>query len=332
MSYTPPVTPPVTPPDTPSEAPPDASTGAATEVVALRAQVARLQRQLAAAQLLEDAALAAAQAAVPANKGVQTASQLAMAVDLAGIALWRHDLATDRVHYNALGYALLELEPSADGWPLLELRQRMHPDDLPLVVASVEQVLSSTEPVDLEVRFRRGRGGWRPLLTRRVVQRDHNGQPLAFLGVAMDISERVEQTHRTDELRRRFELVTRTAGIGHWSLERGAAKAHWSEPLRSLFGLDDRAELPSPAEWLTRWVHPADRAATQARFARWMRKRHAAVDMSFRVVRPDGQVRQVITHSRREAGIHGPLLFGVVIDVTERPPLADVPEYRRSTA
>jgi PAS domain S-box-containing protein len=131
-------------------------------------------------------------------------------------------------------------------------------------------------------------------------------------------SERVEHTRRTDELRRRFELVTHAAGIGHWSLERGAAKAHWSAPLRSLFGLAEQAALPSPAEWFTRWVHPADRATTQTRFARWMRSRQPAVDMSFRVLRADGQVRQVITHSRRESGEPGPLLFGVVIDVTEQ--------------
>ena len=279
----------------------------AAQVLALQAEVARLKDLLARATAPGAAA-----------RGTDTASQWAMAVDLAGILLWRHDLATDRVHYNDPGSALLGLEPSSDGVPLQQVRGLMHPEDHPRVVASVERVLSSRNPVDLEVRFRRSDGGWRPLLTRRAVQRDHEGRPVAYLGVAIDISERVDQTRRTDELRRRFELVTRTAGIGHWSLERGAAKAHWSEPLRSLFGLDDQAELPSPAEWFARWVHPADRATTQSRFARWMRSREAVVDMSFRVLRPDGQVRQVITHSRRESGEPGPLLFGVVIDVTDQ--------------
>jgi len=274
------------------------------ELQALRAEVARLQGMLDApmGQRLE----------------VQAQAQWVMAADLAGITVWRHELATDHVHYNAHGFALLNLEPRADGVPLDQIRRLMHPDDLPRVVASVHRVLMTPGPVDLEVRFRRAGGGWRPMLTRRVVQRDAHGLPVAFLGVALDISERLAQDRRADDLHRRFELVTRTAGIGHWSLERGAAKAHWSEPLRSLFGLDSQAELPSPAEWFSRWVHPADRAATQARFAHWMRSREPVVDMHFRVLRPDGQVRQVVTHSRRESRDQGPLLFGVVIDVTEQ--------------
>ena len=131
-------------------------------------------------------------------------------------------------------------------------------------------------------------------------------------------SQLAQQKRLADDLRRRFDLVTRTAGIGHWSLDRGAAKAHWSEPLRSLFGLDENIELPSPAEWFARWVHPVDRATTQASFTRWVRSREPLADMHFRILRPDGQVRQVITHSRRESGDQGPMLFGVVIDVTEQ--------------
>ena len=274
------------------------------ELQALRAEVARLRGLLG----------------VPLGERLEAESQAqcVMAVDLAGISVWRHELATDRVHYNAHGFALLNLEPRADGVPLDQVRRLMHPDDLPRVVASVDRVLMTPGPVDLEVRFRRADGGWRPMLTRRVVQRDAQGQAVAYLGVALDISERLGQDRRADELNRRFELVTRTAGIGHWSLERGAAKAHWSEPLRSLFGLDPQAELPSPAEWFARWVHPADRVATQGRFARWMRSGEPVADMHFRVLRPDGQVRQVVTHSRRESGEQGPLLFGVVIDVTEK--------------
>ena len=272
------------------------------EVLALRAEVARLQAMLA----------------WPTGQGLEARAQWAMAVDLAGIAVWRHDLATDRVHYNAHGYAMLGLPPHAEGVHIHAVRRLIHPDDLPDVVASTQRVLLSSAPLDLEVRFRRAGGGWRPLLTRRVVQRDPHGQPLAYLGVALDVSERRDQNRRADELHRRFELVTRTGGIGYWSLERGAATAHWSEPLRSLFGLEAQAELPTPAEWFSRWVHPADQADTQARFARWMRGREPVADMHFRVLRPDGQVRQVVTHSRRESGEHGPLLFGVVIDVTEQ--------------
>ena len=297
---------------------PSAFNALPAEVLELQAEAVRLRALLAENQAQLDALRGTVPQSRPAAKDAAIASQLDMALELAGVVIWRHELDTDLVRFNALGCALLDFDPGVDGVPLQDVRRRIHPDDLPAVVASAARVLASKEPLDQEVRFRRRDGGWRPMLTRRVLQRDGHDRPVAYLGVALDISDRLEQTRRTDELRRRFELVTRTAGIGHWSLERGAAKAHWSEPLRSLFGLDEQTELPTPAEWFTRWVHPADRAATQARLARWVRSRQPVVDMSFRILRPDGQVRQVITHSRRESGEHGPLLFGVVIDVTQQ--------------
>jgi PAS domain S-box-containing protein len=248
----------------------------------------------------------------------ELASQLALAVDLAHIAIWHHDLATDRVQCNAQAWALLDLPPSAEGRPIADLLSLAHPDELAQVMDSADAALASDRPTDMEARYRRRDGTWRTVLTRRAVQRDAEGRPLALLGVALDITDRIDESRRAAELGRRFELATRTAGIGWWSMEGPGDRAQWSDQLRELHGLAAGEPVPRLKEWLARFVHPADLEAVRQRFAVWTRSGRRNLESDFRIVRSDGQVRHLITHSRVEGGDPSPLLFGLVIDVTER--------------
>ena len=245
-------------------------------------------------------------------------SQLTLAVNLGGIAIWRHDLASGRIHANLQGWRALGLAPRADGMGLEELRDLVHPDDRALVSASVEEALSSTQPVDVEARYRHGDGSWHAQLVRRMVLRDAAGQPVAFLGVALDISERREQRRRAEEMQRRFETVTRAAGIGHWLQEPGRDTATWSDQLLAMHGLPPGTQAPNSKQWLNDFVHPDDAPRVRDSAYRWLHSGEQSLELSYRARRVDGKVRQLLSHSQREAGANGPLLFGVVIDLTER--------------
>ncbi len=244
-------------------------------------------------------------------------AQMALSIDLGQIAFWRHDLATNRMHYNAQAFEVLGIPPRADGLSIEEVRATIHPDDLPGVVASAEQALATGLPVDLDARYRRSDGSWRTVMTRRVLQRDAQGRPVAFVGLALDVTDRVEAQRQSDELAQRFELVTRVAGIGYWSKRLRDERARWSSELRRVFGLEERAPVPQHEDWLARHVHPDDRARVTQAFRLWIKNGREHVSAEFRILRCDGQVRQVLTQSRLETAGADPLLFGVVIDVTE---------------
>ena len=259
-------------------------------------------------------------------------SQLALAATLSQVAIWRHDLATDRVHYNDQAWRLLGLAPRPQGLGIEEIRALTHPEDLPRVIESNALALRNSEPADLHVRYRQPDGRWRHVLTRRVLQRDAAGRPIAFLGVALDITERIEHERRAEAATRRFELVTRAAGIGYWEYEVGAERGRWSPELRALYALPDAEPVPTRSEWLARFVHPDDRSAVHRRLAQWMQGPEESLDLPMRILRPDGSVRHVATHTRRIAGTgagaaaartsgEGPAgasLFGIAIDLTER--------------
>jgi PAS domain S-box-containing protein len=245
-------------------------------------------------------------------------SQLSLAVELGNIALWRHDLCSGRIHYNTRGWQIMGMSPSNEGLDLAQARALVHPDDLHLVVDTVRRALSEDRPVDLEFRLRRPDGEWRHIMSRRSVERDASGQPVAFSGVSLDVTDRAGQARRAEEISRRFELLTGAAGIGYWEFEDGAERPFWSEPLRALHGLQPDEAVPSFGEWLGHWVHPADRQAVWQQFDDWRPSGRDDFSLGLRLIRQDGAVRHVMIHARAGGAPHRRLQYGLVIDLTER--------------
>ena len=259
----------------------------------------------------------------------EIASQLGLAETLAGLVVWRHDLDQDRLTFNAAGTALFAGVLDGDSVDATVLRSWVHPDDQGAVHAAAAAVLGAELHTDLVVRYLLPRGpgesGTREvhLMTRRVVQRNAQGEPLAVLGVGLDITERATATRHARELRDRFELATRTAGIGYWAREGQNERAEWSDQMRALHGLPADAPVPTLKEWLQHFVHPEDQALVRERFRVWLTGLAPQADAELRVVRTDGAVRHLRTHSLQERGGAVPLLFGIAVDVTERR-LADI--------
>ncbi|RVU46495.1 hybrid sensor histidine kinase/response regulator [Rubrivivax rivuli] len=251
------------------------------------------------------------------NSLAEAQSALALAVDLGNIAVWRHDLATQRMHYNAQAYRVLDIPPRPEGLSIDEVREFIHPDDLPRVLASAQRALQVPGPTDMEARYRRADGSWRQVMTRRVLQRDALGQPQAFIGVAMDVTAQHEEQRQAAETKRRFALATEAAGIGYWMAERNATPT-WNAPMRAMFALPPGEPPLTLGAWLTRCVHPDDRAEVQQHFEAWLRSREPSHDLTLRALRPDGSVRHLATHTRIERETDPPVMFGIIIDLTER--------------
>ena len=243
-------------------------------------------------------------------------AQLKLAVDLGKIAIWRHDLRTGRMHYSDLAFELLGLPPRPEGLSIDEVRSFIHPDDIPLVLASAEQALASREPTDMEARYRRSDGSWRYVLTRRVVERNARGEPIAFVGVALDMTERVEHLRHAEELARRLDAASRAAGVGIWTT--AADGADWNAEMFQLF---DRCEPPQPptfGRWLCESVHPDDRERVGAQAHAYFLSGDHAFDIEFRALRRDGSVRWIVMRADIDRVHPGPRrVLGIAMDVTE---------------
>ena len=245
-------------------------------------------------------------------------AQLKMAIELGKIAIWRHDLRTGRMYYSDRAFELLGMPPRPEGLAIDEVRAFIHPDDIPLVIASAEQALASTEPTDLEARYRRIDGTWRYVLSRRVVERDEAGTPIAFVGVALDMTERVEHLRRAEELARRLEAASRAAGVGIWTTTIGPGSADWNAQMFELFECCPGPLPPSFGQWLASSVHADDRERVRTQAKDYFVRGEGPFEIEFRALRRDGGVRWIVMRSDIDrVHVDRRRILGVAMDVTE---------------
>ena len=230
-----------------------------------------------------------------AQSATELESQLALAAQLGEITIWRHDLASARMHYNAQGWKTLGMAPRPEGLTLEQARALIHPVDLPRVIASAEAAMRSPDPVDLEARYRHADGSWRLQHIRRTVLRDEQGQAIAFLGVALDITDSRRSNQALRMASERMVLAAQGAGLGTWEQDLQSGELIWSDQMWSLRGFEPRPGSMS-AEQRSVCVHPDDLAAVLQRMEHGMAE-GSTLSQEFRVVWPDGQVRWLASRS-----------------------------------
>jgi len=115
---------------------------------------------------------------------------------------WDWNVQTQQFEVSArweemLGYRAGEMNVSLSNWSNL-----VHPDDLPVAMASIQRHLSGNSAShEAEFRARAKSGEWRWILTRgRIVQHSADGRPLIMSGTHTDITDR-----------KKFELAQREA-------------------------------------------------------------------------------------------------------------------------
>jgi len=248
-------------------------------------------------------------------------AQLDLALSVSGIGLWRFDLGTHRMHYDARGQAILQRFMDADGVALEEVRSWIHPDDLPAVQEAFAQTLAHGGPIDTRTRYRHADGSWRMVLTRRVLQRDERGQPQAIVGVGLDVTEQDRQVAHALELAQRLDTAAEAAHIGLWSALFDGSAPEWNAYMYTLLGHDPCAPPLTLGDALRRYVHPADREhVAQVALSFVNASAPATVDLEMRIARGnDGRQRWIQTRGRQMLDADGQRrAYGVMLDVTEQ--------------
>jgi diguanylate cyclase (GGDEF)-like protein/PAS domain S-box-containing protein len=117
-------------------------------------------------------------------------------------APWDYDLVTEEVYYSERWWRMLGYQPgqlAADKYLWLTLT---HPEDKPVVIAFMRQLLDHSEPNEsysIEFRLRHRDGHYVPVLSRGFVLRDGSGKPLRISGTNTDLTERKAAERRIYE-------------------------------------------------------------------------------------------------------------------------------------
>ncbi|MDP3824216.1 MAG: PAS domain-containing protein [Burkholderiales bacterium] len=245
------------------------------------------------------------------------AAELGKALQLAKISVWRIDLESQRIHFNEAGYGPGGRGPRVDHTSVEQNLALVHPDDVQGLLTASTQAAQSDGVVDVEARYRRANGEYRHMLTRRVAEQDANGRVIALLGMSMDQTVQITERERAHALARRIELVAEAAGVGIWSVEPATGAVEWNAQMFAIYGRPPEHGVPALSVWLGELVHPEDRGwivALQDDALEW---KSDVLEIEFRLLRPDGSLRWVVSRSRREWRDGRALHAGVQLDTTE---------------
>jgi PAS domain S-box-containing protein len=245
-------------------------------------------------------------------------TEFELAVDLAKIVIWRHDVKSDRVYWNDRAFEVLDMVPRPEGLTIAEAYTRMHPDDLGSLLAAAEKARETNRPVDQQARYLRSDGTWRTVLTRRCARRNEAGELVDFIGVALDITEQSEKNRHASELSKRLQIAAGAAGLGIWSRDPDSQHGEWNVQMFEITGRLPSLGVPTRHEWVEQIIHPDDRPRMRNANAELRATLDVPVEQEYRVLRPDGEVRWLVNRARHEQRDGKSMLFGITIDVTER--------------
>jgi PAS domain S-box-containing protein len=130
---------------------------------------------------------------------------------------------------------------------------------------------------------------------------------------------------RADPLHRRLQLAAQAAQLGVWEWEIAGNRITWDPGMANIYGLPDHGANPADWQW-ERWALAEDQPAAKAALDRALSDPLATrFAQSFRIRRPDGELRWVRSHGVIERNGYGRAVrvTGINSDVTEERALQD---------
>jgi PAS domain S-box-containing protein len=245
--------------------------------------------------------------------------RLQLALDTTGTGTWEYNMQTHEMVFSNnqwkkfLGYDADEIVDRDLLW-----ENRVHPEDRAQMDQEVEKhIKGETEIYKNEHRVRCKDGSYKwNLAIGKIVEWDDEGNPVRFIGIHSDVTDRKANELALFDLTQQFQKAQQVAHLGNWSIDVTTQKLTWSDEVFRIFGMTLDQEEPSFSEHLQQ-IHPDDRAFLQAR----VMQAHEGIPQNFdiRILRPDGEVRYVNVRAELECrGNQVVRMFGTTMDITER--------------
>lgn len=207
---------------------------------------------------------------------------------------------------------------SADELQVVSWTDLTHPDDLAQSQEALRALLvGEANKWDMEKRYRAKDGRWVWTLVSIGVHRGTDGDPLYFLTHVQDVNDRKAAAERLRTRERQLADAQSIAHVGSWEWDIANNRVTWSDELYRMYGLPP--ETAASYEAFQERVHRDDRDRVARIIARGLADR-VTVDYEWRLVRPDGEVRQMLGRNITLVDGQGVAvgLAGTTLDVTER--------------
>ena len=137
----------------------------------------------------------------------ESEKRLKLALEGGEILAWDWDIPTGRVHLTPHPFGT-DLPENPEGYPLEQLVGMVHPDDLPGLEETYQNLFQKKDLSRIDQVYRCALGEDRWVWSRGFVsQRDEEGKPLRVTGVAQDVTDRMKIRQRQERSEARYRTL-----------------------------------------------------------------------------------------------------------------------------
>jgi two-component system sensor histidine kinase UhpB len=231
--------------------------------------------------------------------------------------MWIMDPGYRVVYINAYVRALIGLgddEDIATRWAEL-----IHPDDRAAVWAVVEDHFESVRPFEIEFRLATIGGGYADILARGRPLFDDEDRLTGYVATGLDVTEQKRVQSELLHSEAFLSHAQQVASVGSWVWEPDSGAIEWSDQMYRIVGVERGQWQGSVDSFVETIVHPNDRQDFIDGWSNMMETKLSR-SSSYRIVRPDGEVRFVQAECELVLGTDGEVLraLGTMQDVTQQ--------------
>lgn len=250
-------------------------------------------------------------------------SRWSFALEAAGQGVWDHDIRTDDMFYSDTWRTMRGIprgeyvDPDQDAW-----LSRVHPDDVPRILATVDKQDRGVEGFDtLEYRERHRDGHWIWILSRgRPVEWDAEGDRVRSIGTDTDITRLKTVEAQLAEEKERLRVTLRSIADGVISTDAEARVTFMNPIAEELTGWPSAEAMGQPLQRVFDIVEESTGRRARSPVARCMAEgRHAHLDADVLLVAHNGVRRDIRSSAAPLRTPEGSIIGAVLVfqDVTD---------------
>ena len=135
------------------------------------------------------------------QKATQTEQRLQHVLNVTGDGIWDWNIQTGEVKHNDRWIDLLGENPDQAYFSVEDFKNRIHPEDLPRVIESLDEALAGKK--EYRIQYRMIRSDKRQIWVEDrgdIVEKSPNGTPIRMVGAIHDVSEQIASKEKIEEL------------------------------------------------------------------------------------------------------------------------------------
>lgn len=223
-------------------------------------------------------------------------------------AVWEWDMKTNIAWFDdrwpaMLGYKTNEVSRNIEAWT-----EHSHPDDQDKTIAEMNYHIKNKTPAALSIqRFKHKNGRWVRIMTNgRVIERDHHGKPLKFVGINTNISNV-----------KNFEIfsseIQNMADTGTWEIELPGMIKNWSRKTFEIYDLE-LTEVPPSNEKVMELYEPYSSKLAKSSTKKLIEE---GIDYDVDLKLKNGKWIRIVGRSEKT---HDKIysVYGIIQDITKR--------------